>query len=83
MHSYHHPSGINIHHNGDYSGGTKISIPASLIDHVKLSDIVYLDDEGNLWINNIIPAEAIADFGFGAAINHVISTLEQLERPQH
>lgn len=82
MHSYHHPSGINVHHNGDNSGNAKITIPASIIDKRRLSEIVYLDEDGNLWID-LIPARVIADFSYDATINHVISILEQLEPPRN
>lgn len=84
MHSYHHlDTDIIIHHNGDYSGQSKIMIPASIIDKHDLSEIVHLDEHGNLWIEDVVPAVVLADFSYDATISHVISALENLDPPKH
>lgn len=82
MHSFHDaPSGINIHHNGDYSGEAKIVIPASVIDKRSLSDLVRLDTRGNLWIDDLIPAAVLVRFAHDAVMQRMIAALENLEPP--
>ncbi len=84
MHSFEHASGVVIHHNGDHSGFAKVMIPARIIDKKQLSsDVIYLDSHGNLWINDVIPARVIADYGFDATINQAITALENLEPSQY
>lgn len=77
MHSFHHQSsGVNIHHNGDYSGEAKIMIPASIIDGKPLSGLVELDADGNLWVD--VPCVALVAFSFAAAITKVINVIEDV-----
>lgn len=81
MHSFTHKNtGVTIHHNGDFSGEAKVIVPAALIDGKPLSELVELDDQGNLWIN-VIPAIALAAVSHTATIDQIIGMLERMPLP--
>jgi hypothetical protein len=80
MHSFHdQETGITIHYNGDYSGEAKIVIPADIVDGLPLSELVKLDDQGNLWITDLIAVGALQRFAHTATIGRAITALENLE----
>jgi hypothetical protein len=83
MHTFdHEPTGITIHHNGDYSGRAKISIPMELLDDGERTqpDHIYIED-GKLWLDDIIPASTLASFGWAAAVRYVTAEIENLPEP--
>jgi hypothetical protein len=81
--SFHHvASDTTIHHNGDYSGPVKITVPVSALEGRELSDLVYIEN-GRVWIEDIVPGVAIAALAHSAVIRQVVSAIEDLEMPAH
>jgi hypothetical protein len=82
VHSFTHKNtGVTIHHNSDFNGEARVVVPAALVDGKSLSELVELDDQGNLWIN-VIPAIALAAVSHTATIDQIIGVLEQLPLPK-